>query len=110
MQARDDGLCPFCGTNVEGFPVCRGCNAEKFYAEKNTDHLVYDTIYFLILIPVLWYFRQPIISFLDDYLADYGEVPVYGMLGFCVLGLAFKLYDWKNQMPFTGYAWKKRLK
>ena len=108
MEARLDGLCPFCGSDVGEFPVCKNCNAEKIWSEKNTTHLFYDTIYFLILIPILLYFRKNIISFLDTYLVDFGEIPYYIILIFCLMGVSFKIYDLFNIRNFSGFGWKKR--
>ena len=63
MEARVDGRCPFCGSDVGDFPVCSDCNAEKIWSEKNTSHLFYDSLYFLILNPILLYFRKNIINY-----------------------------------------------
>ena len=101
MKAREDGRCPFCGTEVGEFPVCKECNAEKIWSDQNTSYLFHDSIYFLILVPILLYFRQNLISF-------FGEIPYYGFLAFCLIGLSFKIYDWFNIRNFTGFGWKKR--
>ena len=109
MQERDDGLCPFCGTQVDHWPVCKGCNAEKIYADRsNEGYLGYDFIYFLILVPILIYFHTPILDFLDKILWEYSAIPYYGFLAFCVLGLCMNFYDLRNRKGFQGYGWKKR--
>ena len=108
MQARDDGLCSFCGTDVGVFPVCRGCNAEKIYSEPNTKNIRYETFYFSILNSILLYYRINIIAFLDLFLADFGEIPYYLTLGLALSGGAFIIHDWFNLRTFRGPGWKKR--
>ena len=108
MEARIDGRCPFCGVDVGEFPVCRECNAEKIWSKENTSSLLFDTLYFLIPISISVYFRQIIISFLDSFLADFGEIPYYCFLIYCLIGASFLIYDWFNIRNFTGFGWKKR--
>ena len=108
MQEREDGLCPFCGTQVDHWPVCKGCNAERIYADKSNPYLRYDFIYFAILVPILVYFRTPILRFLDQLLWGYGALPFYGFLMFCLLGIGLNFHSLLNIKDFDGFGWKKK--
>ena len=122
MQDKEDGRCPFCGTEVENFPVCKGCRAEKIWSDGPKSNVLYDTIYFSILVPVLLYFRKTIFYYfefvvdmfedLPDYAVvglDYGFFALYyGFVAFCLYGLCACIYDWCHFKNFFGLGWKKR--
>ena len=112
LAERSGDRCPFCGTETDGFPVCKGCDAEKIWSNSlKNRHLLFDTIYFLILIPLLLYFKSFLIGICELFLGQYGKVPYYLFLAFCCLGLAFLIYDWAfNNKSFYGFGWKKRRK
>ena len=109
MRERKDDLCPFCGTEVNNFTVCKGCGAERIWSEKtDTGSLLFDTVYHSVFIALLLYFRQTIIYFLDKLLAGYGEIPYYTFLILCVIGYSFVIYSWLDVQHFTGPGWKRR--
>ena len=101
MKSRDDGLCPFCGTDVEGFPVCKNCNAEKIYSNLNTrNHVLWDSIYYVVWVTLLLIFRVPIVKFTG--IVIYCIILIIGLVG-----LAFMVKDWFGTIPFTGFGWKR---
>lgn len=67
MQVRPDGLCPFCGTDVGEFPVCRGCGAEKFHSDHETRFRLWDFVYLLTLVGSLVYFRDAIHHYVEGF-------------------------------------------
>lgn len=127
MQVRPDGLCPFCGTDVGEFPVCRGCRAEKFYSGHETRFRLWDFIFLMTLTGVLGYFRGAIHHYVDVFslaiVVDFGlpfEAFVASLLFYVVVSIYYvfmvffafsfliNLYDLWKPVPFTGFGWKKR--
>jgi hypothetical protein len=112
IKARDDGRCPFCGTNVEMFSVCKGCGAERMVSLEPNDTVTeqYDLIYFIVGTTLLLYFRTNIIWFLDGLFFGFGEIPYFLFLFIFVFCLILQLNEFRHIKNFSGLGWKRRLK
>lgn len=127
MEARTDGLCPFCGTDVGEFPVCRGCRAEKFYSQTEGRFRLWDFVFFGSLIAIFFYLResaQYYFGMFSQYVAgvlepdlgfSIGGLLLVFLLGiyyifftFFCFGFIVNLYDLWRPVFFTGFGWKKR--
>lgn len=127
MKERLDGLCPFCGTDVGDFPVCRGCRAEKFYSQVESLFRLWDFVFFGGLVSIFLYFRDAVHYYFGTFSQYIGGV-LEPDLGFSIGGLVFigllgvyyifliflcfgflsNLYDLWRPVAFTGFGWKKR--
>ena len=124
MAEREDGKCPFCGTEVKDFSVCTGCNSDKIYCESPIKvgplHYVVNPVCFIITLGIslllfknfngIWYAAETLLfNSLGDFLIT---VFVFGLMVLfpiwtILIGYYFiHAFFWPHP-PDVGYWWKK---
>jgi hypothetical protein len=116
MKHREDGRCPFCGTEVRDFSICKGCNAEKMYSNNDTSQmpglrslLTMATIILQILI--LLFFQKFILTIVDMKFSTIGVIIYYFYVTIITLSFLVLIIAWFkyliNRTPFKGDGWKR---